>query len=149
VIGSVDIGGYCQSIGYIGAILGGANAYGWQCYTSSGVRSSLSMSAACNWQYGPGITIDRMLDYFDPDSWRCSPTPHQLGRPDFDGYCQSIGFADAISVGSTAYDWRCQAASGAITAFSMTAACAWTYGDSNTVDRTGDFFNPNAVSCWN
>ncbi|HEY5956963.1 MAG TPA: hypothetical protein VIV60_10440 [Polyangiaceae bacterium] len=146
--GTVDINGYCQSIGYSGAILDSANAYGWQCYTISGIRAALSMTAACNWQYGLGTTIDRMLDYWASDSWRCSPTPNQLGTPDLDGYCRSKGFTGVILVGSTAYDWRCHTETGTLVMFSPTAACTWTYASPNAIDRTGDYFNPNAWTCW-
>ncbi|GID94145.1 hypothetical protein ACFQFC_09210 [Amorphoplanes digitatis] len=75
------------------------------------------------------------------------PPPRQLGAPDLGGYCRSLGYADAIALGRSAYDWHCRAGDryGDLT---LDAACRWTYGTPQAVDRIADFWRSGSVQCW-
>jgi serine/threonine protein kinase len=66
-----NLSGYCQSIGNSSASLDGNTAYNWSCVTPSGQHVGLSMTAACQWQYNNNQAIDRLGNYFDPNSWEC------------------------------------------------------------------------------
>jgi hypothetical protein len=74
--------------------------------------------------------------------------PQQLGGLDLGAYCRSIGAADAVLTGSTAYDWHCAGPDGKLGDLTFAAACRWTYATGEAVDRIGDFRDPTSVSCW-
>lgn len=74
LLGGMNLGGYCQSIGQEGADLNGST---WICYPSN---TSINMDSACQWQY-PGQNAIAQQDIAgNPYSWSCysgtaSPTP--------------------------------------------------------------------------
>jgi hypothetical protein len=74
--------------------------------------------------------------------------PQPLGGLDIGAYCRSLGHADAVLTGSTAYDWHCVDGDGAHSDLTFEAACRWTYAGDAAVDRIGDFRDPTSVSCW-
>jgi hypothetical protein len=75
-------------------------------------------------------------------------TPHNLGTPNFSGYCQHIGHHDAETVASNAYGWRCTLYPSL--ALNVGSVCAYSYhlSTSQVVDVTTNFGDPNAWQCW-
>ncbi|SBT40270.1 hypothetical protein [Micromonospora auratinigra] len=76
------------------------------------------------------------------------PPPQELGGLDLGAYCRSLGAADAVLTGGTAYDWHCRAGDGRQSALAFDAACRWTYRTDAAVDRIGNFYDPTSVRCW-
>ncbi|MEU7904921.1 hypothetical protein [Actinoplanes sp. NPDC049118] len=74
--------------------------------------------------------------------------PDHLGAPDLGGYCRSLGYADAIALGRSAYDWHCRTEDHRYADLTLDAACRWTYGNPDAVDRIGDFWRSGSVQCW-
>jgi hypothetical protein len=74
-------------------------------------------------------------------------TPHNLGAPNFAGYCQHIGHRTAELLASNAYGWRCSLNAGVLKTVSV---CAWTYHltTSQVIDVSTNFNDPNAWQCW-
>jgi len=74
-------------------------------------------------------------------------TPHNLGAPNFAGYCQHIGHRTAELLASNAYGWRCTLNAGVLKTVSV---CAWTYhlATSQVIDVSTNFNDPNAWQCW-
>ncbi len=72
-LGGVELGGYCRSINYWGALLVEHNAYGWRCHRSTNDLRGINMDEACKWQY-PAYR-DRVRatyrDFNNPYSWYC------------------------------------------------------------------------------
>jgi hypothetical protein len=75
-------------------------------------------------------------------------TPHSLGVPNFNGYCQHIGHHTAEVVATNAYGWRCTLYPSL--ALSVGSVCAWSYhlSTSKVIDVTTNFNDPNAWQCW-
>jgi len=75
-------------------------------------------------------------------------TPHDLGAPNFSGYCQHIGHHDAETVASNAYGWRCTLYPSL--ALNVGSVCAYSYhlSTSQVIDVTTSFSDPNAWQCW-
>ena len=75
-------------------------------------------------------------------------TPHNLGLPNFAGYCQHIGHRTAEVVASNAYGWRCTLTPGLV--IKTVNVCAWTYhlSTSQVVDVSTNYYDPNAWQCW-
>ena len=81
-------------------------------------------------------------------------TPHDLGRPNFAGYCQHIGHRTAEVVASNAYGWRCTLNPSLV--IKTVNVCAWTYhlSTSQVVDVSGAisrfavFASPYSWQCW-
>ncbi len=63
--------GYCQSIGNTSASLDANNGYGWNCVAPSGQHVALSVTSLCGWQYNISGAVDRLANYYDPNSWEC------------------------------------------------------------------------------
>ena len=74
--------------------------------------------------------------------------PHDLGRPNFAGYCQHIGHRTAEVVASNAYGWRCTLNPSLV--IKTVNVCAWTYhlSTSQVVDVSTNYYDPNAWQCW-
>jgi hypothetical protein len=75
-------------------------------------------------------------------------TPHDLGAPNFSGYCRHIGHHDAETVASNAYGWRCTLYPSL--ALNVGSVCAYSYhlSTSQVIDVTTNFSDPNAWQCW-
>jgi hypothetical protein len=75
-------------------------------------------------------------------------TPHDLGAPNFSGYCQHIGHHDAETVASNAYGWRCTLYPSLT--LNVGSVCAYSYhlSTSQVIDVTTNFNDPNAWQCW-
>src|SRR6185437_8322246 len=75
-------------------------------------------------------------------------TPHNLGRPNFAGYCQHIGHRTAELVASNAYGWRCTLKPSLV--LKTVSVCAWTYhlSTSRVIDVSTNYYDPNAWQCW-
>src|SRR6185312_12684164 len=75
-------------------------------------------------------------------------TPHNLGRPNFAGYCQHIGHRTAELVASNAYGWRCTLKPSIV--LKTVSVCAWTYhlSTSRVIDVSTNYYDPNAWQCW-
>lgn len=76
------------------------------------------------------------------------PPPQQLGAPDLGGYCRSLGYADAIALGRSAYDWHCRTQDQRYGDLTLDGACRWTYHNPQAVDRIADFWRSGSVQCW-
>ncbi|MEU1843003.1 hypothetical protein [Micromonospora sediminicola] len=76
------------------------------------------------------------------------PPPQELGGLDLGAYCRSLGAADAVLTGGTAYDWHCRGGDGRLGDLTFEAACRWTYRTDAATDRIGDFYDPTSVRCW-
>ncbi len=75
-------------------------------------------------------------------------TAHNLGLPNFSGYCQHIGHHTAEVVASNAYGWRCSLYPSL--ALNVGSVCAWSYhlSSSQVIDVSTNFNDPNAWQCW-
>ena len=73
---------------------------------------------------------------------------HNLGAPNFSGYCQHIGHHDAETVASNAYGWRCSLYPSLV--LSVGSVCAYSYhlSTSQVIDVTTNFNDPDAWQCW-
>ena len=74
--------------------------------------------------------------------------PHDLGQPDFNGYCQHLGDGSAEVLASNAYGWHCTLSSGR--GINTLNACAWTYhlSTSQVIDVSTNYYDPGAWQCW-
>ena len=75
-------------------------------------------------------------------------TPHNLGVPNFAGYCAHIGHRTAEVVVSNAYGWRCTLFPSQVVR--VVSVCAWTYhlSTSQVIDVSANYNDPNAWQCW-
>jgi hypothetical protein len=75
-------------------------------------------------------------------------TPHNLGLPDFAGYCHHIGDRTAELIASNAYGWRCTLNTAHV--LLVTDVCAWTYHLSagQVVSVSTNYGDPSAWQCW-
>jgi len=75
-------------------------------------------------------------------------TPHNLGLPNFPGYCQHIGDRTAELIASDAYGWRCTLNTAHV--LQVTDVCAWTYhlNAGQVVSVSANYADPNAWQCW-
>jgi hypothetical protein len=75
-------------------------------------------------------------------------TPHNLGLPNFAGYCQHIGHRTAELTADNAYGWHCTLYSSL--PLSIADVCAWTYhlSASQVVGVSTNYSDPNAWQCW-
>ena len=71
-----------------------------------------------------------------------------LGGLDLNSYCQSLGYSQVTTVGTTVYDWRCVNAGGGQANIDMTNACRWQYGP-GAIDYSNNFYVATSVSCAN
>jgi hypothetical protein len=74
--------------------------------------------------------------------------PHNLGLPNFAGYCQHIGHRTAELVASNAYGWRCTLNPSIV--LKTVSVCAWTYhlSTSRVIDVSTNYSDPSAWQCW-
>jgi hypothetical protein len=74
--------------------------------------------------------------------------PHNLGTPNFAGYCQHIGDRTAELTASNAYGWHCTLNTGRVLA--ATSVCAWTYhlSTSQVIGVSTNYNDPSAWQCW-
>jgi hypothetical protein len=81
-----------------------------------------------------------------PTSTKVVPT--DLGPPNFDGYCQSIGQGTATTTVNTAYGWHCSANPALI--LDVEGACAFSYGlnTSQVINVTTDYASSGSWECW-
>ncbi|MFC4117824.1 hypothetical protein [Nonomuraea zeae] len=54
---SMNLAGFCGSIGYNGAKHTGDNVTGWRCYLNSGATIPLDLHAACTWQHAAKVAV--------------------------------------------------------------------------------------------
>jgi len=75
-------------------------------------------------------------------------TPHNLGLPNFAGYCQHIGHRTAELTADNAYGWHCTLDPSL--ALPIANVCAWTYHLSagQVVGVSTNYSDPNAWQCW-
>jgi hypothetical protein len=75
-------------------------------------------------------------------------TPHNLGLPNFAGYCQHIGHRTAEVVASNAYGWHCTLFPSQV--LKVVSVCAWTYhlSTGQVIDVSTNYNDPNAWQCW-
>lgn len=70
-LGGLNLDAWCKHLGYYGVTLDGSTAYGWKCYTGSGSHVGIDVHAACRWTYNNSTAFAKMLNYYDPNSWKC------------------------------------------------------------------------------
>lgn len=56
------------------------------------------------------------------------PPQPQGGGVDLTGYCQHVGYIEAVLVDNTAYGWRCKAADDTLHEITVWYVCDWQYG---------------------
>ena len=156
-LGGINLRAYCQSLGYADVTLNGSTVVDWFCVSSSGSLASFSLDSACRWQYrsqGPflrSIVIQREDNFFVATSGVCYEISNfNWGGINLRAYCQSLGYADVTTVGSTIYDWRCVSSNGSLVSISFDAACNWQYPDQprSLIYRYSDVFVMTSVTCW-
>lgn len=83
-----------------------------------------------------------------PSAHAATHTTHAsgLGSLDLRSYCQSLGYSQVTTVGTTIYDWRCVNAGGGQANIDLTNACRWQYGP-GAIDVSPNFYSPTSVSC--
>jgi hypothetical protein len=74
--------------------------------------------------------------------------PHNLGKPNFAGYCQHIGDRTAELTASNAYGWHCTLFPTRV--LEVTTVCAWSYGlsTSQVISVSANYSDPEAWQCW-
>jgi hypothetical protein len=74
--------------------------------------------------------------------------PHNLGLPNFAGYCQHIGDRTAELTAENAYGWHCTLNPARV--LQINNVCAWTYhlSVSQVVGVSTNYSDPNAWQCW-
>ena len=74
--------------------------------------------------------------------------PHNLGLPNFAGYCQHIGERTAVLTVSNAYGWHCALYPTRV--LEVTTVCAWSYGLSTgqVISVSTNYSDPEAWQCW-
>jgi hypothetical protein len=74
--------------------------------------------------------------------------PHNLGLPNFAGYCQHIGARTAELTADNAYGWHCTLNPARV--LQINNVCAWTYhlSVSQVVGVSTNYSDPNAWQCW-
>jgi hypothetical protein len=74
--------------------------------------------------------------------------PHNLGLPNFAGYCQHIGDRTAELTADNAYGWHCTLNPARV--LQINNVCAWTYhlSVSQVVGVSTNYSDPNAWQCW-
>jgi hypothetical protein len=75
-------------------------------------------------------------------------TPHNLGAPNFAGYCQHIGQGTAVVRANNAYGWACTANVALVV--SVQDACAWTYhlDAAQVINVSTDYDSADSWQCW-
>jgi hypothetical protein len=75
-------------------------------------------------------------------------TAHNLGAPNFAGYCQHVGLGAATVIADDAYGWHCTGNTALV--IPVRQACAWTYGldAAQVINVTTAFYDPNSWQCW-
>jgi hypothetical protein len=131
------------------------------------------MEDACRTINNDPSAEDRLLNYFDPNSWECFGNAHLAGDTDhgiynLTGYCQSQGFKDMqLLPSANAYSFTCLQNDGTISQspfqhvqdssyhhripFSMLNACQWQYSpsaSSGIIDRLNGYNNVTGWQCW-
>lgn len=128
--GGVDLKSYCQSLGYISVRTVGTTEYDWRCIDRNGNDVSLSLRAACQWQYQNVNEWDWTTNFYSVTGMVCL-NGASLGGINARAFCQSQGYYDVALLGSTAYDWRCLGYTFFGTpdyiSFNMDDACSWMY----------------------
>ncbi|MDH6122694.1 hypothetical protein [Kitasatospora sp. GAS204B] len=70
-----NLAAYCQrALHHDGVVLTGATVYDWHCVDYSRAGASLygiSMPDVCIWSSGGYRAVDRFVDFYAPNSWRC------------------------------------------------------------------------------
>lgn len=149
LLGGLDLGAYCRSIGYADATLTGSTAYDWHCAGGSG-QGDLAFDAACRWAYGNVHAVDRIGEFHDPTSVRCWRVQPDVVTPDFTAYCTGKGYSDAALLGTTVYDWHCVRYSRAGPTYydvSVPDVCRETTLGYATVDRFVNFHDAHSWQC--
>ena len=74
--------------------------------------------------------------------------PHNLGVPNFAGYCQHIGHHTAEVLASNAHGWHCTLVPAQV--LSVVNVCAWTYhlSVSQVISVSTNYNDPYAWQCW-
>lgn len=102
---------------------------------------------------------DKVVPRTSPGKKKAAPKPthksgggrvaaHNLGAPNFSGYCQHIGHQTAETVASNAYGWRCSLYPSL--ALDVGSVCAYSYrlSTSQVIDVSTNFNDPDAWQCW-
>ena len=67
--GIPNLGGYCQSLGYVDISRDGDTALDWHCIRRG--SANIDMTKACQWQYKRNDATAHTDNYNDPNSWQC------------------------------------------------------------------------------
>lgn len=133
-LGGVNLRAYCQSLGYANVTTVGSTVYDWRCVRADGSLASFDMDSACNWQYEGRITlwesvVARPRDFYSVTSIDCYRYKREMGGPDLQAYCQSLGYNGVTAVGTTVYDWRCAGRGNQwiLVGINMDNACTWAH----------------------
>lgn len=146
-LGAPGLSAYCRSYGYTGAVHDGDTVYDLYCYSDNGTRASISIAAACQWEYHVP-SVDVFENFGDFDSWRCWHTEGKFGGMALPAYCQSQGYSTAKLIGPTTDDWACLSADNLAYKIDLRRACQWQYGTQDVVARPDDYHNPTSLFCW-
>jgi hypothetical protein len=73
---------------------------------------------------------------------------NSLGGVNLRAYCQSLGYANVTTVGSTVYDWRCAGRGNQwiLAGIDMIRACTWTH-ILYSIDIFYNFYDMTSINC--
>jgi hypothetical protein len=152
-LGGVNLRGYCQSLGYANVTTVGSTVYDWRCVRADGSLASFDMDSACNWQYEGRISFEdsvtaRPGNFYSVTSINCYRYKRELGGPNLQGYCQSLGYNSVTTVGTTVYDWRCVGRGNQwiLAGINMVNACTWTHV-LYSLDIFYNFYDMTSINC--
>jgi hypothetical protein len=131
VLGSLDLNGYCRSLGYSNAVLsnpqhGPQAAYNnWTCVAANGSTTPIDLQKACEATYPERPILAQPTDPDDAYTWRCYQLPQPTVKMPVVPASPALAKTTAVKVanGSVKVSWqrKSQSAPSPITSFVVTA----------------------------
>ena len=155
--GGVNLDAYCRSLGAVYAVRYSASPSGWSCQYQEGLRQSLSIGQACQYQLAPLIAAGLRVGEdsgSDPTQRRClvvGSAVQNLGGMDLAGYCKNLGHGYNGSTNVGGVDgWYCTPRT-ATSRIDLNAVCLWQYGSRTTLTPAAFFLSAAdayRISCY-
>gem|GEM_PF-2125908 len=152
-LGGVNLSSWCKSKfgSRFKAKLIGQTAGDWVCEQSKGNRRPISVTSACQLQYGRVVHKAKATDWSNPYSWRCMKKVRvaTLKGVNLTAWCKSkYGKRfKAKLIGKTAGDWTCEQSAGNRRPISVTAACQLQYGRRAYKSKALNWNDPYSWKC--
>ena len=114
-------------------------------------QTIIPLDAACRWTNQSSQAHASIGDFF-AGTVGCWDVVRDLGGPDFNGYCRSLGFPGATNNENTAYGWQHTAYGwGCLndsTAIRVDTTCQWQFANPNITAIFSNFYDATSWQCW-